>query len=158
MNRKLNVFLDPYLQLAVVMVVLGGGDGGGFDLSALCGGHDPTSISGNRWKTKQREPMQHSSAHDTPVYRHSDLLFALPAGVTPHCLIEFIKWFQSMCFTALAWSGVIRSRYNYMLRETPKVKAEARNGLIYYDYVIRDQDTVLQQIPIVSYCFFFLIW
>lgn len=49
----------------------------------------------------------------------------------------------------------IRSRYNYMLRETPKVKAEARNGLIYYDYVIRDQDIVLQQIPIVSYCFFF---
>lgn len=43
-----------------------------------------------------------------------------------------------------------------MLRETPKVKAEARNGLIYYDYVIRDQDTVLQQIPIVSYCFFFI--
>lgn len=43
-----------------------------------------------------------------------------------------------------------------MLRETPKVKAEARNGLIYYDYVIRDQDTVLQQIPIVSYCFFLI--
>lgn len=51
----------------------------------------------------------------------------------------------------------IRSRYNYMLRETPKVKAEARNRLIYYDYVIRDQDTVLQQIPIVSFFFFDMI-